>query len=56
MEQDTRELFEKLYRSDAEQAEELRDFVFDMADKQGKSMFEAGFKLAIELIFNASER
>lgn len=54
--QDLQELFEKLYRSDAKQAQEFQDFVFDIADKQGKYMFEAGFKLAVELILHASER
>lgn len=52
----TQELFEKLYKLHSEQAEEFRDFVFDIADNQGKSMFEAGFKLAVELILSASER
>lgn len=54
--QNIQELFEKLYKIDAEQAQEFQDFVFDIADKQGKCMFEAGFKLAVELILHASER
>lgn len=49
-------MFEELYKVDAEQAQELEDFVFDIADRQGESMFEAGFKLAVELIMNASKR
>lgn len=53
---DIQKLFKTLYEIDAEQAQELERFVFDIADKQGKSMFAAGFKLAVELIMNSFER
>lgn len=55
-EQNTQELFDELFKSNSELAQELQDFVFDIADKQGKQLFEAGFKFAVEFILNASER